>query len=70
VWRDPRFHDENTDAVQYDNYQHVNGIVTPFTVSRAHNGQIVSELFIRKAQYNIALPKDEFNPDVVAAHLK
>lgn len=69
-WRDPRFHDENVDAVEFDNYQRIDGIATPFTVTRTHNRQVVQEMFVRRVEYNIPLPKDFFDPDITARHLK
>lgn len=69
-WRDPRFHDENSDSVEYDNYQEIDGIATPFTVTRVHNGETVREMFVRRVGYNVALPKDFFDADVAARHLK
>ena len=69
-WRDPRFHDENLDAVEYDNYQRIDGIATPFTITWTHNRQTVRQLFLHRIEYNIALPKDFFNPDTIAAYLK
>ena len=69
-WRDPQFHDENTDAVEYDNYQRVGGIATPFTVTWTHNGATVRQRFLRSVEYNPSLPPNLFNPDVAAAHLK
>ncbi len=70
AWRDRRFHDKNTDAVEYDSYHRIGGIATPFTVTRTHNGEIVLQEFLLRAEYNIALPENLFDPDYAAAHLK
>ncbi len=69
-WRDHQFHDKNLDTTEFDNYRRVQGIATPFTVTQTHNGWVVREAYFQKVQYNIALPKDFFNPDAIAAHLK
>ena len=69
-WRDPRFHDKNLDAVEYDNYQQIDGIATPFTVTRTRNGETVREMFVRRVACNVALPKDFFDADIAARHLK
>ncbi len=69
-WRDPQFHDKNLDAVEYDNYHRIEGIATPFTVTRTHNGQTVQQSYLLKVQYNIALEAGMFDPDGAAAHLK
>ena len=69
-WRDPRFHDKNVDAIQFDNYHLIDGIATPFTVTRTHNGEIVQQTFLLRAEYNVDLPENLFDPDYAAAHLK
>lgn len=69
-WRDPQFHDKNTDAVEYDNYHRIDGIATPFTVTQTHNGEIVHQEFVLQAEYNIGLQKNLFDPEYAAAHLK
>jgi hypothetical protein len=69
-WRDPRFHDKNVDAVEFDNYHRIDGIETPFTVTRTHNGEIVEQTFLLRVEYNVDLPENVFDPDYAAAHLK
>jgi hypothetical protein len=69
-WRDPRFHDKNVDAIEFDNYHRIDGIATPFTVTRTHNGEIVQQTFLLRAEYNVDLPENLFDPDYAAAHLK
>jgi hypothetical protein len=69
-WRDPRFHDKNLDTVEYDNYQRVNGIATPFTITHTHNGEIVRQRYLQTVEYNIAMPSGLFDPDRAAARLK
>lgn len=69
-WRDPRFHDTNLDAFEFDNYHRIDGIETPFTVTRTHNGEIVQQTFLLRAEYNLDLPENLFDPDYASAHLK
>jgi hypothetical protein len=69
-WRDPRFHDKNVDAVEFDNYHRIDGVATPFTVTQTHNGEIVQQQFVLHAEHNVALPENLFDPDYAAAHLK
>jgi hypothetical protein len=69
-WRDPRFHDKNVDAVEFDNYHRIDGIATPFTVTRTHNGEIVQQQFLLRAEYNVDLLENLFDPDYTATHLK
>lgn len=68
-WRDPKFHDKNLDVVEYDNYQIVDGIATPYTTTRMHNGETVRQRYVTRMEYNVAVRKDLFNPDLVAEHL-
>jgi len=70
AWRDPRFHDKNLDTVEYDNYQRVEGIATPYTVTRTHNGEIIRQRYNTRVKYNVAISEQLFNPDLVAAHLR
>ena len=61
-WRDPEFHDQNTDTVIYANYHAVSGIASPFTVTQRHNGQTISQLFVDGVRYNVPLPSRLFDP--------
>jgi hypothetical protein len=69
-WRDPRFHDKNMDAVEFDNYHRIDGVATPFTVTRTHNGDIVQQQFVLRAAYNVDFQDSLFDPDYAASHLK
>lgn len=69
-WRDPRFHDTNKDAIEFDNYHQIDGIETPFTVTRTHNGETVQQKFVLRTENNVHLPANLFDPDYAAAHLK
>jgi hypothetical protein len=69
-WRDPLYKDKNTDGEEYDDYHAVDGIPTPFAVSRYHNGDLTNQRFIYDAGYNISLPTDLFDPDKTAAKLE
>lgn len=70
AWRDPEFHDQNLDAVEYDNYQTVDGIATPDTVTFQHNGQTVRQRYVLRVAYNVPLANDVFDPDQAAARIK
>ncbi len=62
--RDPGgYRDE--DAEVYGNYHLVQGIQTPYTILRSHNGDIVVERFLREVTYNAALAPDFFTPQSV-----
>jgi hypothetical protein len=69
-WRDPVYKDLNTDTEEYDDYHPIQGIATPYTVTRLHNGEQVNSRYLYKAEYNIAEPPDLFDADAVAAKVK
>ncbi|MFY9745447.1 MAG: hypothetical protein WBD98_07150 [Acidobacteriaceae bacterium] len=68
-WRDPLYKDKNEETEEYDDYHTIDGIQTPFTVTRLHNGDMTAQRFIFKASYNVTLPPDAFNADAEAARL-
>lgn len=70
TWRDPRFHDKDVDATEYDNYHRIEGIATPFTSTRTHNGEVVLQVYVLRVQYNVVLPEGFFEPDRVAKYRK
>jgi hypothetical protein len=69
-WRDPLYKDKNTDAEEYDNYQLIDGLPTPYAITRFHNGDMSNQRFLSHAGYNLPLPPDTFNPDQAAAKIK
>ena len=69
-WRDPLYHDKNTDAEEYDDYHLVEGFPTAFTITRYHNDDMTNQRFLSHAAYNIPLTPDMFNPDQAAAKIK
>lgn len=62
-WRNTTFKDHDEDAEDYADYHTVQGLPTAFTVTRYHNGDMASQRFLSKVQYNTGLPKELFNPD-------
>ena len=68
-WRDPLYKDKNEEIEEYDDYHTIDGIQTPFTITRLHNGDMTAQRFIFKASYNVTLPPDAFNADAEAARL-
>jgi hypothetical protein len=69
-WRDPVYKDKNTDAEEYDDYHVIDGIPTPFDVTRYHNGDMTNQRFLYRAAYDTALPPETFDPDATAAKIK
>ncbi len=66
-WRDPVYHDKDQDVEEYDDYHNIEGLPTPFTISRFHNGDETQQRFVMKADYNVPLPMDWFDVDAAAA---
>lgn len=69
-WRDPVYKDKNEEREEYDDYHPVDGMPTPYSVTRFHNGDATSQRYVFKAAYNVPLPPDAFNIDATAAKVK
>lgn len=69
-WRDPVYKDKNEEVEEYDDYHTIDGIPTPFGITRFHNGDMTNQRFGYKAAYNTQLPPDGFNADALAARIK
>lgn len=69
-YRDPVYHDLNTDAEEFDDYHVIQGFPTPFTITRFHNGQMTQQYFVVRAAYNQKLPPDFWNVDAIARHVE
>jgi hypothetical protein len=68
-WRDPVYKDKNQEDEEYDDYHVVNGLPTPFSITRLHNGDVTVQRYVFKASYNVDLPPDIFNLDAIAAKI-
>lgn len=69
-WRDPVYHDKNTETEEYDDYHLVDGIETPYTITRIKNGDVVRQFYVTQVKYNQKLPADFWDVDETAHHLK
>ena len=69
-WRDPVYHDKNTDTEEYDDYHTIQGFPTPFTVTRLKNGDPVRQYFVDRVKFNENLPPDFWDPDAVARKIQ
>ena len=63
-WRDATDQQRNTEDEVYDNYRPVQGIMTPFDVTRFYNGDMSSQRFLTSVSYNKGLSDSMF-----AAHV-
>ncbi len=64
TWRDPETHDRDEESDGYDAYRKVQGIMTPFRLTRYKNGEVQSERFINTVKYNQNLPDSMFESQV------
>lgn len=69
-WRDPLYHDKNVDAEEFDDYHVIDGIPTPFSITRFKNDEMFRQYYIDHAEYNRQLPEDFWNPDAASAKIK
>jgi hypothetical protein len=60
-WRDPTDKERNLEGEVYDNYKPVEGVMTPFSVTRFYNGDMASQRFLNSVRYNTGLNDSLFN---------
>jgi hypothetical protein len=63
--RNPKFKDIDEDAEEYDDYHTIQGLPTAFTITRYHNGDMASQTFYSKIEYDVELPPGTFDPNVL-----
>ncbi|WP_158942333.1 hypothetical protein [Granulicella sp. S190] len=64
-WRNETFKDFDEDAEEYADYHTLQGLPTALTISRYHNGDLASQTFLLKVEYDVEASPDMFNPDVL-----
>ena len=69
-WRDPLYKDKNVEAEEYDDYHKLNGISTPFSTTRYHNGDMTNQRFLYNFTYGGAIPPDMFDINAAVNKLK
>ena len=69
-WRDPTYHDKDTDTEEYDDYHTIDGFPTPFTISRLKNGEVVRQYYVDRVSFNQNLPDTFWNPDAEARKIR
>ena len=62
-WRDPIYKDYNTEAQEFNDYHPIDGVMTPLTLTRYHNGDMTSQVYLKEVHYNLHFPPDLFDPD-------
>jgi hypothetical protein len=61
-WRNEQFKDYDEDAEEYDDYHTFQGLPTPMTITRYHNGDMASQRFYTKVVYNLGFDPALFDP--------
>jgi hypothetical protein len=69
-WRDPVYKDRNTDAEEYDDYHLIDGIQTPFTITRYKNGDMTRQYYLLHVAYNQPLDPDFWSVDAAERRIK
>ncbi|MEO6804922.1 MAG: hypothetical protein ABI286_03785 [Edaphobacter sp.] len=64
-WRNNTFKDRDEDAEEYDDYHTIQGLPTPFTITRYHNGDMDTQTFLTKVEYDVDLPPGTFDPNIL-----
>ena len=62
-WRDPTYHDFNTEMQEFDDYHPIDGVMTALTLTRFHNGDMTTQIFLKEVRYNVHFPADLLDPD-------
>ena len=61
-WRDEQYKYQLEEKDLYDEYRSVQGIMTPFKLTRLKQGEIISQRFIKTVEYNVGLGSAMFIP--------
>jgi hypothetical protein len=69
-WRDPEYKDKNLDAEEYDDYHTVNGLPTPFTITRFKNDDMTRQYFVDHVSFNQQLAADFWSVDAAERRIK
>ncbi|MGB7264682.1 MAG: hypothetical protein WBC92_04170 [Terracidiphilus sp.] len=69
-WRDPEYHDKNTDTEEYDDYHVIDGFPTPFTITRLKNGDTFRQYYVTHVSFNQSLPAEFWDPDAEARKIR
>jgi hypothetical protein len=64
-WRNPQFNDYDEESETYDDYHTIQGLPTPLTITRYHNGEMSGQRFLTRVIYNLPLDPSLFDPAVL-----
>jgi len=60
-WRDPTDKQRNVEEEIYDGYRLVQGVMTPFSITRNYNGEMSNQRFLNSISYNKGLEESMFS---------
>jgi hypothetical protein len=60
-YRNEKYKDFDTDREEYDGYHSVQGVQTPYTITRFRNGDMVNQTFYTEVKYNQNLSPELFD---------
>ena len=60
-WRDPTDKQRNVEEEIYDGYRLVQGVMTPFSITRTYNGDMSNQRFLNSVSYNKGVEDSMFN---------
>jgi hypothetical protein len=63
-WRDPMYKLRSTEDEVYDGYRNVQGIMTPFSITRFLNGDMSNQRFLNSVTYNTGVGDSLFNASI------
>jgi hypothetical protein len=63
TWRDPTDKQRNVEDEVWDNYRLVEGLMTPFSITRYYNGDMSNQRFLTAVTYNKGLSDSLFDPE-------
>lgn len=69
-WRDPLYHDKNTDYEEYDDYHVLGGFPTALRISRGRNDEMVRQFYVDWVKYNENTAPDFWDVDANARRIK
>jgi len=62
--RNAQFNDYDEDSESYDDYHTFQGLPTPMTITRYHNGDMAGQRYVTKVVYNLPMDPSLFDPSV------
>jgi hypothetical protein len=63
-WRDPADRLKNLEVEIFDNWRLEQGVMTPHSLMRSHNGDITNQRFITSVRYNVGVPDSLFQTTI------